>query len=94
MLKAALADPLISAPSHDASRVFALISVLLGTPSARTTRKRLVKQMKCFYAFHVTNKDGVVVNWYVDMKVSWFCNRVGGAPGLPVIRAWDDAGVG
>ncbi|KAL8287497.1 hypothetical protein RQP46_003355 [Phenoliferia psychrophenolica] len=89
LIKAALADPLISSPTHDASRVFALISVLLATPSARSTRKRLVKEMKCYYAFHVTNKDGVEVNWFVDMKklgrVGKFVDK---APSKPDVSIW------
>ncbi|KAM0751478.1 sterol-binding-like protein [Meredithblackwellia eburnea MCA 4105] len=91
LIQSALQDPLISSPNHDSSRVFALISVLLSTPSARQTRRRLVHQMKTTYAFHVTNSEGQEVGWWVDMKKK---GRVGKfeagtkAPFKPDVSIW------
>jgi hypothetical protein len=47
-------------------QVFALISVLLSSPS--TPRKELVNSMRTIYLFHVTNLEGKEVSWWVDMK--------------------------
>ncbi|CEQ41142.1 SPOSA6832_02821, partial [Sporobolomyces salmonicolor] len=73
LVKAALNDPAIYAKGFDSSRVFALISVLLNSPSS--PRKRLVRSMKTVYLFHVSRTardsggdgDDEAV-WWVDMK--------------------------
>ncbi|GAA6006866.1 hypothetical protein JCM11491_003211 [Sporobolomyces phaffii] len=70
LVKAALNDPLIYHPAFDSSRVFALISVLLNSPSS--PKKQLVKSMKTVYLFVVSavDDDGSTVEarWFVDMK--------------------------
>ncbi|GAA5960908.1 hypothetical protein JCM21900_000561 [Sporobolomyces salmonicolor] len=73
LVKAALNDPAIYAKGFDSSRVFALISVLLNSPSS--PRKRLVRSMKTVYLFHVSrtarDSDGDGDDealWWVDMK--------------------------
>ncbi|GAA5941276.1 SCP2 sterol-binding domain-containing protein [Sporobolomyces koalae] len=73
LVKAALNDPLIYHPSFDSSRVFALISVLLNSPSS--PKKQLVKTIKTVYLFQVTQEDTserggppITARWWVDMK--------------------------
>ncbi|GAA5920164.1 hypothetical protein JCM5296_006569, partial [Sporobolomyces johnsonii] len=69
---AALNDPAIYAKGFDSSRVFALISVLLNSPSS--PKKRLVRSMKTVYLFHVAHSAGDGAGgedeavWWVDMK--------------------------
>jgi hypothetical protein len=51
-------------------QVFALVSVLLASPSAQQTKKQLLKSMKTVYLFHITNEQkGEERTWFVDMKV-------------------------
>lgn len=46
------------------------MSVLLASPSAQQTKKRLLKSMKTMYLFHITQEQkGVERSWFVDMKV-------------------------
>ncbi|GAA5969724.1 hypothetical protein JCM3765_001220 [Sporobolomyces pararoseus] len=74
LVKAALNDPLIYHPSFDSSRVFALISVLLNSPSS--PKKQLIKSMKTSYLFKVTSsqpgeggeEEEEEARWFVDMK--------------------------
>ncbi|GAA5822584.1 hypothetical protein JCM5353_005489 [Sporobolomyces roseus] len=69
LVKAALNDPLIYHPNFDSSRVFALISVLLNSPSS--PKKQLVKSMKTVYLFQVTSSQSgseETARWWVDMK--------------------------
>ncbi|KAK4054025.1 hypothetical protein OIO90_003670 [Microbotryomycetes sp. JL221] len=63
---AALNDPALYAKGFESSRVFALISLLLASPSAPT--KHLVKVMRSCYKFNVKGEDGSEVSWYADMK--------------------------
>lgn len=46
--------------------MFAIVSVLLASPS--TPRKKLLNSIKTDYLFRVTNVDGKVCSWLVDMK--------------------------
>ncbi|SGY83856.1 BQ5605_C009g05659 [Microbotryum silenes-dioicae] len=64
--QAALNDPAIAVPGFDASRIFALISVLLSSPSS--PKKKLVAQMKTVYQFKIENAEGQKAVWVVDMK--------------------------
>ncbi|GAA6061512.1 hypothetical protein JCM10212_004502 [Sporobolomyces blumeae] len=66
LVKAALNDPLVYDKDFDASRVFALISVLLNSPSS--PKRQLVRSMKTVYLFNVTNNEGKSARWWVDMK--------------------------
>ncbi|BGP03805.1 hypothetical protein NBRC10513v2_007547 [Rhodotorula toruloides] len=66
LVRAALADPAIFCPGFDASRVFALISVVLQSPSS--PKKRLLRAIKTVYLFQVTNPSGQEAQWWLDMK--------------------------
>ncbi|GAA5902402.1 SCP2 sterol-binding domain-containing protein [Sporobolomyces salmoneus] len=68
LIKAALNDPLIYHPSFDSSRVFALISVLLNSPSS--PKKQLIRSMKTVYLFSITSNSNPqeTARWFVDMK--------------------------
>ncbi|GAA5841037.1 hypothetical protein JCM3766R1_006644 [Sporobolomyces carnicolor] len=68
LVKAALNDPLIYDPAFDSSRVFALISVLLNSPSS--PKKQLIRSMKTVYLFQVASptSEGHSARWFVDMK--------------------------
>ncbi|BGO95956.1 hypothetical protein NBRC10512_005460 [Rhodotorula toruloides] len=66
LVRAALADPAIFCPGFDASRVFALISVVLQSPSS--PKKRLLRAIKTVYLFQVTNSSGQEAQWWLDMK--------------------------
>ncbi|BGP35693.1 hypothetical protein JCM10296v2_007545 [Rhodotorula toruloides] len=66
LVRAALADPAIFCPGFDASRVFALISVVLQSPSS--PKKRLLRAIKTVYLFQVTNASGQEAQWWLDMK--------------------------
>lgn len=58
-------------PTWACQQVFALVSVLLASPSAQQTKKQLLKSMKTVYLFHITNEQkGEERTWFVDMKVS------------------------
>jgi len=65
--QAALSDPALTVPGFDSSRVFALISVVLSSPSS--PKKRLVKRIKTVYLFQVDNDKGDKAQWWLDMKV-------------------------
>ncbi|BGP43731.1 hypothetical protein JCM10449v2_007776 [Rhodotorula kratochvilovae] len=66
LVRAALSDPAITVPGFDSSRVFALISVVLSSPSS--PRKRLVRRIKTVYLFQVENDTGEKAQWWLDMK--------------------------
>ncbi|GAA6052824.1 hypothetical protein JCM3770_006270 [Rhodotorula araucariae] len=66
LVRAALSDPAITVPGFDSSRVFALISVVLSSPSS--PRKRLVRRIKTVYLFQVDNDKGEEAQWWLDMK--------------------------
>ncbi|GAA5993847.1 hypothetical protein JCM5350_004393 [Sporobolomyces pararoseus] len=68
LVKAALNDPLIYHPSFDSSRVFALVSVLLNSPSS--PKKELIKSMKTVYLFRINSpqEGDEEARWFVDMK--------------------------
>lgn len=65
--QAALADPAITIPGFDSSRVFALISVVLSSPSS--PRKRLLRAIKTVYLFQIDNEKGETGTWWLDMRV-------------------------
>ncbi|ORY73608.1 SCP2 sterol-binding domain-containing protein [Leucosporidium creatinivorum] len=92
LVKAALSDPRVSAPGFDSSRVFALASVLLASPSAQQTKKQLLKSMKTVYLFHITQEaKGEERSWFVDMKKKGRVGLLEGkekAPLKPDVTVW------
>ncbi|GAA5834387.1 hypothetical protein JCM11251_007976 [Rhodosporidiobolus azoricus] len=68
VLQAALSDPAISTQTHLSSRVFALLSVLLTSPTGVAEKRKLVRQIRTFFLFKVENETGVKARWWVDMK--------------------------
>ncbi|GAA5940114.1 hypothetical protein JCM3775_007267 [Rhodotorula graminis] len=66
LVRAALSDPALTVPGFDSSRVFALISVVLSSPSS--PKKRLIKRIKTVYLFQVDNDKGDKAQWWLDMK--------------------------
>ncbi|GAA6003328.1 SCP2 sterol-binding domain-containing protein [Rhodotorula paludigena] len=66
LVRAALADPAITIPGFDSSRVFALISVVLSSPSS--PRKRLLRAIKTVYLFQIDNDKGETGTWWLDMR--------------------------
>ncbi|KAK4048667.1 hypothetical protein OIV83_004637 [Microbotryomycetes sp. JL201] len=71
--------------------VFALISLLLASPSAPT--KHLVKVMKTCYRFNVKNESGQEVSWYADMKKRGKVAKIGPKERPPVkadVTIWID----
>ncbi|TNY20312.1 hypothetical protein DMC30DRAFT_447162 [Rhodotorula diobovata] len=66
LVRAALSDPAVTVPGFDCSRVFALISVVLSSPSS--PKKRLVRSIRTVYLFQVENDKGDKAQWWLDMK--------------------------
>ncbi|GAA5988870.1 hypothetical protein JCM11641_002105 [Rhodosporidiobolus odoratus] len=66
LVQAALSDPTLTLPTFSSSRVFALLSLLLSSPSV--DKKKLVRRIKTTYVFEVENEKGEKGRWWVDMK--------------------------
>ncbi|BGP58370.1 hypothetical protein JCM8202_001871 [Rhodotorula sphaerocarpa] len=75
LVAAALADPTVSVPGFDTSRLMALVAVALDNSgdksvsrSRNSARKRLIRAVKTAYLFKVENGRGEEATWCLDVK--------------------------